>query len=133
VDLKMPFIIVNGPTSVNKSVEATLCEANLLGQPDKRSRISVLIRRISEQALLIEPQDPREIISTLHRDGQTTYAVAPGRRDLVASARLARLAKADELLGQLRHILTAVPADNSTLNHLAAVAGLIKSRQVDKL
>ena len=76
----MPFVIVNRPRDTSKTVQAIMCEANLLGQPDRRSRVPVLIRQISERTLLVDPDDAPEIVSLVMRDGVTTYAVGPGRK-----------------------------------------------------
>ena len=124
----MPFIIARGDPT--KTVEAELYKANMLGLPDRRSKVRILIRKISDQYLLIEPDDSRQIIATLHRDnGETVYTVAGGRKSLAAAARLARLQKAAGLLDQLRGVLTALAADNSAQHHLAAVEAWVNSQR----
>jgi hypothetical protein len=127
----MPFVIVNGPTSADKSVEATLCEANLLGQPDRRSRVPVLVRQISERVLLIEPDDPREIVSSVHQNGTTTFALGPSRnrRALAEGVRRARLMKLSELLDQAGRILTAMESDKPVLDHHAALSDWVRSER----
>jgi len=127
----MPFVIVDGVVAADRGVPAVLCQANLLGQPDRRSRVPILIRRVSEQVLLILPDDPREIISAIHENGSTKFAVGPtrNRMALAASVQLARLTKLAELLDQTGRILRALESGESVLEHHAALSDWARKQQ----
>lgn len=126
----MPFIITSQAATADKAVEAVLCEANLLGQPDRRNSVPVLVRKISEQILLVG-NDRRGIVSTVMRDGITQYAVEPSAKDFASNARLARVQKASQSLEQLRRVVMAFePADrNPVLGHITAISDWIRLQQ----
>ena len=124
----MPFIVCGGPATSDKPIEALLCEATGLGTPNGKMSVPVLVRLVDETKILIEPNDLRELVSTLHRE----YAVGPGRRDIAASVRRARLQKASELSEQLRRLLSALEPAENVLGHMTEISDWIKQQQSDK-
>jgi hypothetical protein len=82
-------IVESGNVATGQSFNATICDGN--------RRWPVQAKRLNAQTLLIEPNDPRDIVSTVVEDGTTSLVVGPGRKTLIASVRRARLAKANEL------------------------------------
>jgi hypothetical protein len=96
----MPFVITETTVVSGRAVDATLCDT-----PDRRGAVQVKVKLISERALLIEPDDIRDVMSSTFENGRTEFAVSP-------SIRHARLAKASELLLQLTACLRPIAAES---------------------
>lgn len=124
----MPFVIVRGPVS-DRAVPGIICEPTALGQPDRRTDLPVRVRLSGKRTLIIEPGDPREIVSMLTRNDETTFAVGPGTSDLVASVRQAQLQQASELSDRLRGILSALSSPKTVLDRIKRISDWLKTKR----
>jgi hypothetical protein len=105
------YVIVQRLGKRGDAVDAVLCAPGVLGFPDRKTAVSVRIRRVSEQVLAVDGE-PRGIISSMGENGVTTFLVDGSTRGLRNRERRAALARASELLRQLRSTLMPLTAES---------------------
>jgi hypothetical protein len=93
----MPIVIVKGNVATGQVFDATLADGD--------RRLPVRVRRLNERTLLLVPDDPSDIVSTVVQDNVTTFGIGPGRRNtIVDSVRHARLAKASQCITGFKEV-----------------------------
>jgi len=120
----MPSFVIaqSGFGRIGETIEATLCDPSVAGFPDRKTDVPIQVRLVSEQTLCVDGE-PRQIIWSEGGNGVVTVLVDGGKSIRNRERRVA-LARASELLEQLRRVVTALdPGDNTILDHLESVSG----------
>jgi len=98
------YVIASSLGRIGETVEATLCDLDITGSPDRRSDVPVRVRRTSEKMLCVDGE-PRRIISSEGVNGAVTFLVEGSTRALRNRERRVALARASGLLQQLTSAL----------------------------
>jgi hypothetical protein len=97
----MPYVTMRGSFDRTGEATAMLSDLGADGTPDRKRKVPVKIRRISEHALAVDGE-PRRIVWCRGGNGKTVFLVDGSRRDSANRERRAALARASVLLNQLR-------------------------------
>jgi hypothetical protein len=105
------YVIVHSSKRIGETTDATLCDPNVAGFPDRRTDVPVQVRLVSEQTLCVDGE-PRRIIRGEGKNGTTTYLVEGSSKAVHNRERRAALARASELLKQLTSSLMPLTAES---------------------
>jgi hypothetical protein len=105
-------IVQSGFPKIGETIEATACELNIFGYPDRKTNVPVQVRRVSEQTLCVDGEN-RRIITCVGENGATTYLVDGSGRAARNRERRVALARAAELLKQLTSTLMPLTAEGA--------------------
>ncbi|HMF28089.1 MAG TPA: hypothetical protein VKE42_04915 [Candidatus Cybelea sp.] len=105
------YVIMRSAGRIGETIDATLCDLNAAGFPDRRTDVPVRVRLVSERVLAVD-DDPRGIIWSEGGSGTTTFLVDGSTRGLRNRERRAALARASELLRQLTSTLMPLAVES---------------------
>jgi hypothetical protein len=104
------YVITPSLGRIGETVDATLCDLNAAGSPDRGTDVPVRVRRTSERVLCVD-DEPCRIIWGVGENGAVTFLVDGGKGVRNRERRVA-LAQASELLRQLTSILRPLAAES---------------------
>jgi hypothetical protein len=105
------YVITPSLGRIGETVDATLCDLNAAGSPDRGTDVPVRVRRTSERVLCVD-DEPCRIIWGVGENGAVTFLVDGGKSIRNRERRVA-LAQASGLLQQLRSSLMPLAAESA--------------------
>src|SRR5215471_18962395 len=105
------YVITQSLGRIGETIEATLCDLNVAGFPDRRTDVPVRAQRPSEQLLSVDGE-LRRVIWSEGRNGAATFLV-DGGKGVRNRERRAALARASGLLEQLTSTLMPLAAEST--------------------
>jgi len=79
------YVIVQSLARIGDTVDATLCDLDLAGSPDRGTDVPVRVRRISERTLCVD-DEPRRIIWSEGETVSLKFWLMAAKASAIASA-----------------------------------------------
>jgi len=105
------YVIVQSLGRIGEVVDATLCDLDAAGSPNRETDVPVRVRRMSEKMLCVD-DEPRRVIWGIAENGTATFLVDGGKAVRNRERRVA-LARASELLRQLTSTLMPLAGESA--------------------